>query len=232
MTIDSTLINIKGNILDNIKKIDRTTIRNAYDIQKDRTSNHDLYDLSFWTSDTPIYAYENNDAIIYLPDKKNNLLIQDTNIIPYLMNNGNYFPTNTEILKILEDTKTTKIPISELELIYTSNPRFSYFEILIKEILENKIVLNPAQKMFTEKIYGSEIEFKSIITSMYKKGIKKTKIKVLTPIQILEVLWKNNVNYFARGSSLDSFKQTSDFDATCTYLSNIDKYIRGTPLEK
>lgn len=234
MITDSNLINIKGNILENIIKLDKTTIRSAQDIYRDRKTNQELQYYSFWTSDTPVYTYEKDDAIIYLPEKNNSLLINNDNnkIIRELMNNENYFLSEKEIENILSDNKTTKINISELKLINLSNPHYSYFEVHTKDNTENNDSLNNDQKKFIYKIYGSEAEFKSMMKIMYKTGIRKTKIRVLTPLQILKLLWKNNKNYFARGSSIDSFKQTSDFDATCTYRSNIDKYIRGVELEK
>jgi len=226
-----TLENItkQGKLSEIFPLFDCSTIQHSDEIQRDRLTNKELCNLSFWTADFPMYVIEGKEAVLYMGRNRDNLIFDNiTEAIPQLREKHNYFINdNKDIDSVIDSYTTFKFMLSKLKL-KSSCSEWKYFEIDTEKYHK----LNEAQRVLAERVYGKEEMFESSMEMLNNSRIKNAKIYVLNPSYVKKILHNHNAKGIARGSFLDNFEGNSNFGADSRCVDINIRHLRGVPLDK
>jgi len=236
MGIDSRIITLHGALLNTANKLDPLTIQHARDILKDSQIDESLLKKGFWTGDFPLYTLENNEVVLYLANRENNLIFKDLKTsMPQLMKNHNYFPKDSDIKNVIKSSSTLKTKLSDLELKEYLN-EWTYYTVYTASREQNKEknydTLNPLQRLLAEKIYGVGENFsKTMLLYNSKANIRALVVYVLNPNYVKENL-DNKIKGLARVAYLNNYESGSEFKAGRWGVDRVNRYIRGMTLDK
>lgn len=229
MTLEG-LVNEIGPLVETFPKIDPNTIQHSREITNDRrileneAERKELRKAWFWTADFGLYTIKDNDVVLYLSERENNLIFKNIEeATNQLAENNNYIPKKEDIETVISSKSTLITKLSDLEL-KKYDDEFSYFEI---DTAEYNRTLNKAQRTFAERAYGQGDDFKNNMKMFKDTGITTVRIYVLAPKYV-----KNHVkecSAIARTCWLGDFDYNSYFDATGRGVDGSEGTLRGGP---
>jgi len=229
MTLEN-LVNKQGSLAKIFLQFDSNTIQHSREITNDRrileneAEREELRKAWFWTVDFSLYTIEDNDVVLYLGERKNNLIFKNIEeATNQLAKNNNYIPKKEDIETVISSKSTLITKLSDLEL-KEHDDELSYFEI---DTVKYNGTLNKAQRTFAERVYGQEDDFKNNMKMFRDASISTTRIYVLNPKYV-----KNHVkegSAIARACGLGSFDYSSDFNAYGRGVGGSSVALRGVP---
>lgn len=207
------LENITGRLIDIYSQFQPETIQHASEIQNDRRAKKCSTSQWFWTADFPMYQSEGKEPILYMADRADNLIFQNTEeAVKQIRASNNYRPTAEGIKTVLsaaEKGNALKMTLSDLKL-KKHDDEFSYYEINTRKPEK----LNGAQVRFAKRVHGrTDSDFLANMKMLKDAGIGTTRIYFLNPKYVLKQLKDNKDGAIARASWLSSFGLDSDFNA-------------------
>jgi hypothetical protein len=235
MTLDSKVKSTaQGKLLDIAKTVDLNTVQHSWEIQRDRykdikenENNATLKNQWFWTADFPLYTMEKGQAVLYMADRKHNLVFQNLDdAVAQLRTDNNYFPKDSDISTVISAKTTLKTKLSDLKL-ERLDDEWSYFEIKTNDYSN----LNKSQRTLAEHVHGKERTFARTMKILNKNEIETTRIYVLNPEYVKNTLEQKDKKSLARVSALDDFLNNSSFDASNRVVGNDGRRLRGVSLE-
>lgn len=226
MTLDE-LISKQGPLAETFLLFDENTIQYASEITKARRDNRELRSNWFSTADSSLYRIEAGEVVLYFGQRETNLLFRNIkSATEQLLKNNNYKPSKEEIKSVVDSVEsgnTLKIKLSELEL-KGDNDEWLYFEIRVI----NYESLNSIQRVFAEKIYGKEDDFKKNMKMFKDAKITTPQIYVLNPEYVKKNVEKDSA--LVRGSSISYFDYESNFYAVAKCVTSKKGALRGVLL--
>ena len=76
MTLEN-LVNIQGGLAETYPQLDSNTIQHYAQIMNDRRTDKDLRRKYFWTADFPMYVLEDDEVVLYIAGRENNLIFKN-----------------------------------------------------------------------------------------------------------------------------------------------------------
>ncbi|MGV8151287.1 MAG: hypothetical protein ACP5NV_06180 [Candidatus Woesearchaeota archaeon] len=231
MTLDSKIKSTtQGKLLDIAKTVDLNTVQHSWEIQKDRYNdikinkeNATLKNQWFWTADFPLYTMEKGQAVLYMADRKHNLVFQNLETaVEQLKTDNNYFPKDSDIGSVIDAKTTLKTKLSDLKL-ERLDSEWSYFEIKTNDYSN----LNKSQRALAERVHGKGTAFARTMKMLNKNKIETTRIYVLNPEYVKNTLGQTGKKSLARVSALIIFNNNSNFDASNRNVDSDSRRLRG-----
>ena len=213
------LDNITGRLAETYPKFNPSTIQHSDEITNDRRADKSLRKKRFWTADFPLYRVEDDDVILYLARRENNLIFENIEkATKQLIKENNYFPEEQQDIEtVINAESTLKINPSDLNL-KRFDDEWCYFEINTEEYDE----LNKAQRAFAERVYGQGNKFIENMKMFKDSGINTTRIYVLNPDYV-----KKQNKPVARACRLNNFDYGSRFGALGRNVGGPNFALRG-----
>ncbi|MGV8087244.1 MAG: hypothetical protein ACP5N1_06460 [Candidatus Woesearchaeota archaeon] len=235
--VNDNTTNFKGKLLEILVLVNPETIKHTSEIQKARRNNSDIRNDIFCTGELSLYRIENNNPVIYLANRENNVILQNLNdAISQIKTTGVYFPTDLEVEKVINSSSTLRTELSDLKL-KNMDKNYSFFEIYLRSEEENSYnnydQLNNAQRLISERVHGMGNKFNKTMACITKYGlplfVNSSLMYFFNPSKVKNILSKNNKTSFACGTSLAGFNSGSYFIADHWNMTDIIS-IRGSPL--
>lgn len=181
MTIDN-LVNVMGNMLSAGSQIDSSTWQTSAEIIEDILNGSEDVKTnlrsksSFYTGNFAAYTVKDGDAVLNFGGREANPILNNLEVAYNdLIKNGNYSLNSADITAVRDSVKSgesIEIKLSGLGL-RRLDDECAYFEINT----ENLDKLNQSQRLFAEKIYGTNL--KEVMTEFKKSNINTTRVYVL-----------------------------------------------------
>ncbi|MBN1157332.1 hypothetical protein JXA85_06935 [Candidatus Woesearchaeota archaeon] len=218
------LVFVPGPFTTNHKKVNLDTMPSASEAmnlryQEKKPDSKGLRDKCFWTRDFPMYAVEDDEAVLYLNTKINPMFSDVKRAISLLTGAKHYYKVKKRIASMITSDENTVgvdgrkgIRLSELELEGTDDV-WRYFEIDTGDYTG----LNKAQRAFAEAVYGTGEDFINNMKMLADAKKEKIRIHVLNPEYVKKHARKGPIALVSR---LDDFSFNSDFYASGWSLSN------------
>ena len=228
MTLDN-LVNIQGRLAETYSQLDPNTIQHSAQIMNDRRTDKDLRNKWFWTADFSMYKVEDDEAVIYIAGRENNLIFNNIDeATNQLRRNDNYVLEPGEIATVVasvESGETLRVKHSDLNL-EKYDHEFSYFEIDTDNFDKT---LNQEQRAVAERFYGQGNDFEKNMEMLNESGISKTKVYVLNSDYVKNHIEEDGA--VARACGLGSFGFGSSVIAGGRCVVNPGGSLRGVLLE-
>jgi hypothetical protein len=207
-----------------VNAFDPLTIQHGDEICKARITDSEMRGQWFWTADASLYQVEGKQVFLHLGRAKDNLVFRHIDdAVAQISNTGNYIPSLEEAKAVMEADTTLKIMLSDLKL-SKHDDEFSYFDVSTTKYDE----LNPSQRAFAERVYGSGDDFKQYMATLKAEGKDSTKVYVLNPEYVKKNVGKDNV--VCRASVLLFFDCSSNFYAVNRSIGDNIRRVRGVRL--
>ena len=204
-----------------LKVFDPLTIQHSDEICKERLTDAEMRRQWFWTADAPLYQVENDDVFLYLGRGKDNLVFRNIDAASkQILESGNYIPSVEDAQEVMKSSTTLMVKLSDLEL-KKQDDEFSYFDVSTTKYDK----LNPSQKAFAERIYGSGDDFIRYMTALQEDGKASTRVWVLNPNYVKKKVGQDKV--LCRASALLDFSYYSLFGAYFRYFDYNCGRVRG-----
>ena len=206
MTIESVI----GTLTEVYKLLRPESILHADELMKERRTNIELRNQSFYTADGEVYSLQGEDRTptLAITRGSSNPLFQDSkidNYCPQLFNNRNYRPTPDETLRALQAEDTVLVDLTTLRL-QKYDEEFSYLAINT----EKYKTLNSEEQKLAQRVYGKDDDFAQTIQMLAGAGIRETKVYVLNPDYVRKHIKEGSLG---RASWLNGFYGSSIFYA-------------------
>ena len=212
------LENLTGRLAETYPKFDPNSIQHSDEITNDRRADKSLRDTWFWTADFPLYRVEDDEVMLYLARRENNLIFQNIKeATKQLIEENNYFPKEQDIGAVVNTENTLRINLSDLNLKRYDN-EWCYFEIDSKKYDK----LNKMQRAVAERVYGQGNNFIENMKMFKDSGINTTRIYVLNPDYV-----KKQNKPVARVCGLGLFGYDARFSADVRNVDYPDDALRG-----
>ena len=212
------LVNRQGALAETYSQLDPNTIQHSAEIMNDRRTDRDLRKKWFWTADFPMYRIEDDEAVLYIAGRENNLIFEYIEeATRQIIRNINYVPEQEDIARVVasvESGETLRIKLSDLGL-KRENSEWSYFEIDTAEYDET---LNPEQRKVAERFYGQGDDFVKNMKMLKEEGISKTRVNILNLDYVENHVEEDGA--VARACWLSCFGDSSGFLA-CDWLVDV-----------
>jgi len=225
-TIDS-YINPSGRFLDTVEQIDPDTMQHSRDILKDKKTDASLRNITFRTADFPLYMVENDDVVLYMADRENNLILKNLDkAVSDIRKYDNYFPKDSDIGAVINSESTLRVKLSDLNLKY-HNAEWSYMEIDVNDPSK----LNATERKLAEKVLGYKNDFQKTLDMFKVPEMTTIKFYVLNKDYVKKTLKNNNAKSISGESFLQRFDDGSGYIAGDGNLE-YSRAVRGMPRKK
>ncbi len=221
------VITVSDSLAENYHKLDPYSIQYASELMNDRRDDENLRNQKFWTADSVTYQVKNDEVLIHLAKRENNLIFKNlTKAIHQITNTGYFIPSKESLDTVIESETTLHFKSSELGLKeYEQDSTYAYVGI---DTSMYNLTLNQYGRILAERLFGEGKDFKKNMLLLQENGISQTKIFFPSPKIIKDLLGNEGVMTFLCG--LNSFDMNSNVTASSSDVNCPDIHIRGERL--
>jgi hypothetical protein len=204
-----------------VNGFDPLTIQHSDEICKARITDEDMRGQWFWTGDAPLYQVDGKEVILHLGRAEDNLVFRHIDdAVSQISKTGNFIPSLEEANGLMAADTTLKVKLSDLKL-RKHDAEFSYFAVSTTKYNN----LNPSQRAFAERVYGSGDDFKQYMATLKAAGKDSTRVYVLNPEYVKKNVGDEGV--LCRASVLYVFDCDSNFSAGGRLIGSDFRRVRG-----
>ena len=163
-------------------KLQPGTMLHVDELMKERRSNPELCDQSFYTADGELYFLQGKKKTptLAITREKDNLVLRHLDdAFTQLTTTGNYRPNVQEVQQSIDAPETVLIDLTKLRL-QGNDAEWRYLGISTTEYDK----LRPEERTLAERVYGQGDEFGASLAMLHEAGIKETRVYVLNPVYV------------------------------------------------